>query len=523
MRKEASPTAPFAAHEPSILEVIDLGRLDYDRAYAIQRRLVEERIKDAAPDRLLLVEHPPVITMGRSAGDSDLLVGETALRDKGVPLVRTDRGGKATFHGPGQLVAYPILKLRDKDLHAYLERLLGVVAAVLEAYGLSPELGVRGPGVWVGGAKIASVGMAVRKWVTYHGVALNVNTDLHWFNLINPCGYAEERMTSMKKALGVEMDYQAVSECFVREFCRAFSCRPSAEKREGPGTRPVWLRVPAPDSRTFDRMEQLLSRLRLGTVCQEANCPNMGECFTRGTSTFMILGTVCTRACRYCAVAKGVPQPPDPDEPARVAQAVAILGIRHAVITSVTRDDLADGGADQFVRIVAAIREQCPRVSVEVLVPDFGGCEEALSRVCDARPDVFNHNIEVVRRLFSQVRPKARYGRSLRVLRQAADAGLPAKSGLMLGLGETAREIEETLADLRNAGCRYLTLGQYLAPSKDHAPIDRYVSPAEFAHWAQKARAMGFFDVASGPLVRSSYRAEDMAPERGKGCLCGEA
>jgi lipoyl synthase len=522
MRKEASRKIPEPGALPA-LEVIDLGRLDYDKALAVQKRLAAERMADEAPDRLLLVEHPPVITMGQTGTTDDLRVAEQMLREKGVPLFHTDRGGRATFHGPGQLVAYPILKLRDKDLHAYLERMLAVVVAVLDAYGLPSELGVRGPGVWVRGGKIASIGMAVRKWVTYHGVALNVNTDLHWFDLIDPCGHPEERMTSMKRELDAALDLHEVSKRYVREFCRVFSFAQPASVRQGCPTRPDWLRVAAVSAAETGRIEQLLTRLHLGTVCQEADCPNIGECFSRGTATFMILGTVCTRGCRYCAVAKGLPDSVDPEEPEHVGEAVASLGIRHAVITSVTRDDLPDGGADQFVRTIGAVRERCPDVSVEVLVPDFAGSEPALGRVCDARPDVFNHNIETVRRLFPTVRPRASYDLSLQVLARAASQGLAVKSGLMLGLGETGAEINDTLTELKAAGCRYLTLGQYLAPSPAHAPIDRYVSPKEFEHWAETARAMGFASVASGPLVRSSYRAEAMVPTRSAQPVCENA
>jgi lipoic acid synthetase len=513
MCEQARPTRPDSDALP-LLDVMELGRLEYVAAYALQKELVAQRIAGQAGDRLLLLEHPPVITLGTGGSEADVVAGEAMLRDKGVAVVRTDRGGKATFHGPGQLVAYPILKLREKDLHAYLARMLDVVATVLDSYGLSPQLGVRGPGVWVDGAKIASIGMAVRKWVTFHGVALNVNTDLHWFGLITPCGYAEERMTSMRQLLGQTVDLGEVRARYLQAFGTTFGYRLPPSRASRTTTRPSWLRATAGDPEPAGRMEALLSRLHLGTVCQEANCPNIGECFTRGTSTFMILGTVCTRGCRYCAVEKGLPRPLDPEEPDHVAQAVAALALRHAVVTSVTRDDLEDGGAGQFAHTIKAIRRHCPDVTVEVLVPDFAGNAAALLQVCQARPDVLNHNIETVRRLFPVVRPKAGYDLSLSILRQAADQGLAVKSGLMLGLGETKPEIAATLGDLRAAGCTHLTLGQYLAPTPEHAPIDRYVTPNEFASWEETARAMGFAHVASGPLVRSSYRAEAMLPPR---------
>jgi len=224
----------------------------------------------------------------------------------------------------------------------------------------------------------------------------------------------------------------------------------------------------------------------------------------------MLLGTVCTRRCRFCAVDKGTPEPPDPGEPERVAQATKAMGLEYVVVTSVTRDDLPDGGADHFARTIQCIREHCPEAKVEVLVPDFEGSEASLRTVCDARPDVFNHNVETVPRLYEKVRPQADYRRSLEVLANAAKSGIPTKSGLMLGLGETSREIWETLNDLRRADCAYLTLGQYLAPSAEHVPVQRYVPPEEFERWGETARAMGFSEVASGPLVRSSYRAEEL-------------
>ncbi|WP_428561239.1 MAG: lipoyl synthase [Solidesulfovibrio sp. DCME] len=510
MPERATARADDAAEAPS-LEVLRPGLVPYDEALALQRRLLAERIADQAPDRLLLLEHPPVITLGTAGGEDDVVADAARLDREGVAVCRTERGGRATFHGPGQLVAYPILKLREKDLHAYLRRMLDVAAAVLAAYGLSAELGLRGPGVWVGGAKVASIGLAVRKWVTFHGLALNVNTDLGWFSRINPCGYAGERMTSLRELLGRELDMDEVAAHYLREFRAAFGY-PDPHMR--PAARPGWLRVPAPDPAPAGRMEALLADLRLGTVCQEANCPNLGECFNRGTATFLILGTVCTRGCRYCAVEKGLPRPCDPGEPERVARAVAALGLRHAVVTSVTRDDLPDGGAGHFARTIAAIRARCPDTSVEVLVPDFAGSPQALDTVRQARPDVFNHNIETVRRLFPTVRPKADYALSLAILGRAVAAGLAVKSGLMLGLGETDAEIAATLGDLRAAGCRQLTLGQYLAPTPAHAPVDRYVTPAAFAAWADAARAMGFDNVAAGPLVRSSYRAEAMLRPR---------
>jgi lipoic acid synthetase len=277
-----------------------------------------------------------------------------------------------------------------------------------------------------------------------------------------------------------------------------------------PYGRPSWLIRPAPDTNEIDRMEQWLGDQGLATVCQSAHCPNLGECFGSGTATFMIMGNVCTRNCRFCAVEKGAVVPPDPEEPARLAGAARHLCLKHVVVTSVTRDDLPDGGAGHFARVIEQLRLELPEAAIEVLVPDFQGSVSALDIVLAARPDVFNHNIETVARLYTAVRPQARYQRSLDVLRYAAGYGLAVKSGLMLGLGETQDEIRQTIIDLKRTGCRYLTIGQYLAPSPDHVPIDRYVSPDEFEKWRDFAIKIGFTNVASGPLVRSSYRAEDM-------------
>jgi lipoic acid synthetase len=359
-------------------------------------------------------------------------------------------------------------------------------------------------------AKIASVGIAVRRWVTYHGMALNVNTDLTWFDTINPCGNPEEKITSLERELGRTPAMGEVKDRFIGAFCRIFEYPLRPEVRQVTRDRPPWLALPAPCPEAMQRMGALLGRLQLGTVCQSAGCPNLGECFGRGTATFMILGATCTRTCRFCGVNKGVPDRVDEGEPERVAEAVAALGITHAVITSVTRDDLPDGGAEQFVKTIEMILDGCPGVTIEVLVPDFNGSLKALRRVCHARPEVFNHNVETVARLYPLVRPQARYQRSLQILEYAARQGLVVKSGIMLGLGETEREILETVADLRQTGCSRLTLGQYLSPSRDHLPIARYVSPEEFERWAATARSMGFQGVAAGPLVRSSYRAEEM-------------
>jgi lipoic acid synthetase len=275
--------------------------------------------------------------------------------------------------------------------------------------------------------------------------------------------------------------------------------------------RPPWLRAPAPAGENYRDLKQLIDRLRLHTVCESAACPNVGECWNHRTATFMMLGNVCTRRCGFCAVQKGAPLPVDYDEPSRIAEAVSAMGLKFAVITSVNRDDRHDGGAELFAMVIRAIRDRVPGCGVEVLIPDFQGNREAVDTVMEARPDVLNHNTETVPRLYRQVRLGARYERSLDVLAHAkkVQPATPTKSGLMLGLGETAEEVLQVMRDLRAHHVDILTLGQYLRPSPKHLPIVRYVTPAEFDEFREAGRGMGFSHVESGPLVRSSYHASN--------------
>lgn len=276
--------------------------------------------------------------------------------------------------------------------------------------------------------------------------------------------------------------------------------------------KPPWLTRRLPSGPEYEKIRGLMKRGRLHTVCQEAKCPNIWECFSNRTATFLILGDRCTRNCRFCAVAHNPVEPPDPAEPIRVAQSVEKLGLAYVVVTSVTRDDLPDGGAGHFAKTIREIHRRIPEAVIEVLIPDFKGDAEALRTVLEARPQVLNHNIETVPRLYAAVRPGAVYARSLELLGRvrAIDASIPTKSGLMLGLGETTAEIRQTLQDLLDAECRMLTMGQYLQPSKDHLPVARFVPPAEFDQWQKTAFQMGFSEVASGPFVRSSYHAKEL-------------
>ena len=270
---------------------------------------------------------------------------------------------------------------------------------------------------------------------------------------------------------------------------------------------PKWLKVPLPAGEEFHKVRKLVVANQLHTVCQSAHCPNIGECWGSGTATFLILGDKCTRNCRFCNIQAGVPEPVDEKEPQRVAEAIDLLNLNYAVITSVTRDDLDDGGASVFAETIHQIRRRKPSCKVEVLIPDFQGKFASLKLVLDARPDVLNHNLETVPSLYEEARPGADYHRSLEIIRLAKQHGLITKSGLMVGLGETLEEIYDVMADLRRAGCDFLTIGQYLQPSPHHLPIARYVPPAEFAEMKKRGRAMGFLHIEAGPLVRSSYHA----------------
>ena len=275
---------------------------------------------------------------------------------------------------------------------------------------------------------------------------------------------------------------------------------------------PEWLRLKLPQSSAFTQTRGLLEELDLHTVCERAKCPNHGECWSKGTATFMIAGDRCTRACGFCAVSTAKPLPLEGDEPDRVAEATFRLKLKHVVITAVARDDLDDGGANHFQETIEAVRRRNPGIVIEVLVPDFLDKDESLQKVLDARPEIFNHNLETVRRLTPQVRSRAEYDRSLTVLRKVkekCDGKIYTKSGIMLGLGETKPELLETMQDLRDARCDILTLGQYLQPSLCHLPVADYVTPEKFNEYGETAREMGFMHVASGPMVRSSYHADE--------------
>ncbi len=548
---------------PTRLRVRRLGRVAYQDGDALQRALHEH----AVDDYLLLLEHPHVYTLGTRADLAHVLVPAASV---GAELVRVDRGGDVTYHGPGQLVGYPIVTLdewRDgnPDVVAYVRRLESVLIAVLAQFGITAGRTERFTGVWVGDEKIAAIGVKVARGRTRHGFALNVEPDLTMFGHIVPCGITDKGVTSMRALLGdATPDSQTVVDAVVAAFTSEFPY-PEVERQDTvwreragdlaaftryamgieadvpgleavpdapkPGVpvrllgrlaeagvtapepdarfrRPEWMKVRADLGPNYRETKRIMRGLELNTVCEEAGCPNIYECWADKTATFMILGDRCTRACGFCEVDTRKPLAVDTAEPERVARGVAQLGLEHAVVTCVARDDLTDDGAAIFAATVAAIRACTPTTRVELLISDCRGRSDSLDVIFAARPDVLNHNLETVARLQRAARPSAGYARSLSVLGRAKAAGLVVKSGLIVGMGETDREVRGAVADLRNVGVDILTVGQYLRPSVRHLPVVRWWHPDEFAELRAYAESLGFAHVEAGPLVRSSYHAK---------------
>lgn len=497
--------------------VLNWGLTPYQQAWEFQQSFIKaRRQKQITADVLVLLEHPPVITVGRGGEDSHILVGEATLKKRDCDVYHVDRGGDVTFHGPGQLVGYPLLDLRQhgQDVHRYVEQLEEAVIRTLADFGIIAGRDEQYTGVWVGQKKICAIGIGMKSWLSYHGFALNVKVDLSYFRLITPCGIQGRGVTSMEEILGKTVDMEDVRASFTTHFMSVFKV-PQWEITDGhwqgEQIMPSWLKGRVSGNFNGKEIYNMLNELSLHTVCSGAHCPNIGECYAAGTATFMILGSQCTRRCRFCAVSKGVVEAIDEDEPRRVAEMVNRLGLKYVVITSVTRDDLTDGGAQHFAHTIQKIRELSPNTIIEVLIPDLQGDQAALDVIIDAHPEVINHNIETVSSLYSTVRPEANYQRSLQVLAyvQQRAPHILTKSGIMVGLGETPVQVAATLTDLRGVSCDLLTVGQYLAPSIEHIPIQEYVVQEQFQHYQQLGKTFGFSHVACGPLVRSSYHAAD--------------
>ena len=495
-----------------------LGRTQFADAHALQRALFER----ATDPYLLLLEHPHVFTLGLR-GTLDHVLAEAG--DLGAPLVRTDRGGDVTYHGPGQLVGYPILTWPNSPgaTPAYVHSVEQLVIDVCTDLGLAGAGRLPGyPGVWVDGSrKLCAIGVRRSRGRTMHGFALNVDPDLSWFDRIVPCGIDGCQVTSLA-AEGVHVTMAEVVERVVQRGADAwdggrFEHTSVDGERPAGGVpvderKPQWLRVKADLGVGFRDVKRTMRSLDLVTVCEEAGCPNIFECWADGTATFMVNGDQCTRACRFCLVDTSRPSGlPDPAEPERVAEAVAHMGLAHAVVTAVARDDLPDGGAAAIGETVMAIRRRTPGTTVEVLIPDCKGDPDALAAIFAARPDILNHNLETVARLQRLVRPSAGYARSLAVLARARAAGLTTKSGLIVGMGETHDEVVTAMTDLRSVGVDILTVGQYLRPSADHLPVARWWTPEDFERVREAGAALGFAHVEASPLTRSSYHARQAA------------
>ncbi len=527
-----------------------LGRVPYREALALQHALFDH----GREQHLLLLEHPHVFTYGpRAELDKNLKCDPAAV---GADFVEVKRGGDITYHGPGQLVGYPILNLDNRiGASQHVCNIEQILIDTLARIGL-PNAGRLPdyPGVWLDvdtdrPRKIAAIGVRLANGRTMHGFALNVATDLTYMREhIVPCGIGDRPVTSIREE-GIDIDLRTVVDLVVERAAEtwgpverqdvAWVHRPedlsSFSRGEGPGEpvrllrrldaagvnesvsltdrKPDWLRPKVRLGEEVLRVKSTLRSLDLVTVCEEAGCPNLSECWKDGTATFMVLGERCTRACGFCLVDTRKPLAPSVDEPARVAAAVKAMGLEHAVLTMVARDDLDDGGFAHVAKCVEAIRDRVPGARVETLVSDAKGDQSSLELLFAVRPDVFNHNIETVARLQRAVRPSAGYARSLGVLARAKAAGLVTKSGLVLGMGETPDEVDGCLADLASIGVSIVTIGQYLRPTTNHLPVSRWIHPDEFARWKRVGESLGIAHVESSPLTRSSYHARQSAEE----------
>ena len=534
------------------LNVRWLGKLPYSEAYDLQLGLHRSVSQEPSiDDYLLLLEHNKVITSGRSSKENNLLVTINQLNELGIEYFETDRGGDITYHGDGQLIGYPIIRLSDpKKVIPFVRDLENVIIDTLGKFNIDSFTKEDDTGVWTSKGKIASVGIKVSKWTTYHGFSLNIFDSLDGYDLINPCGNQLEKMTSIHQ-FNSDISFEEVAITISDNFSKIFGYSdvdkqfsqftPRQLKRTKefnidqmvkngvfkinqnkiPVTikgvlpsepkRPEWMKVKANLGTDYVALKNLLSDKKLNTVCEEASCPNIYECWSMGTATFMIMGDVCTRACGFCDVKTGKPGELDLGEPLRVAESVQAMNLTHAVITSVNRDDLADGGSMFFADTIRAVKEKNNRCDVEVLVPDFKGLRSAIQNIIDASPEVFNHNLETVPRLQREIRTAASYGRSLSLLEYVKKQGFmgKTKTGLIVGMGESKEEVISVLKDLSKIEIDIVTIGQYLRPTAKHRPIDRYATIEEFEDYKIIGESFGIPHVESGPLVRSSYHAKD--------------
>ncbi|MDA9607755.1 lipoyl synthase [Candidatus Actinomarina] len=534
------------------LNVRWLGNLPYSEALILQKGLKESVAGEHNPyDYLLLLEHNNVITIGRTGDTNNLLLDSEELEKKGIEFFETDRGGDVTFHGKGQLIGYPIMRLQDpKKVIPFVRSLEQTIIKTLGSFDIEAFSKEDDTGVWTSEGKIASIGVKVSKWTTYHGFALNIFDKLEGFDFINPCGNQEEKIASVH-TFNTEISFDDVvnkiTETFTAEFgyedvgIQMSQFTPTQLKKQkkheidemldkgvfqknnnlvpitikgllpNEPERPEWMKVKANLGKDYRDLKNLISEKKLNTVCEEASCPNIYECWSMGTATFMIMGDTCTRACGFCDVNTGKPNDLDELEPLRVAESVLTMGLTHAVITSVNRDDLLDGGSQFFAQTINEVKRLNPSTSVEVLIPDFKGDKEAIDNIIEASPEVLNHNLETVPRLQREIRTAASYGRSLSLLQYAKESAFlgKTKTGLIVGMGEEFEEVIAVLEDLSQINVDIVTIGQYLRPTAKHRPIHRYVDKEEFIKYKSIGESFGIPHIESGPLVRSSYHAKD--------------
>ena len=534
------------------LNVRWLGNLPYSEALILQKGLKESVAGEHNPyDYLLLLEHNNVITIGRTGDTNNLLLDSEELEKKGIEFFETDRGGDVTFHGKGQLIGYPIMRLQDpKKVIPFVRSLEQTIIKTLGSFDIEAFSKEDDTGVWTSEGKIASIGVKVSKWTTYHGFALNIFDKLEGFDFINPCGNQEEKIASVH-TFNTEISFDDVvnkiTETFTAEFgyedvgIQMSQFTPTQLKKQkkheidemldkgvfqknnnlvpitikgllpNEPERPEWMKVKANLGKDYRDLKNLISEKKLNTVCEEASCPNIYECWSMGTATFMIMGDTCTRACGFCDVNTGKPNDLDDLEPLRVAESVLTMGLTHAVITSVNRDDLLDGGSQFFAQKINEVKRLNPSTSVEVLIPDFKGDKGAIDNIIEASPEVLNHNLETVPRLQREIRTAASYGRSLSLLQYAKESAFlgKTKTGLIVGMGEKFEEVIAVLEDLSQINVDIVTIGQYLRPTAKHRPIHRYVDKEEFIKYKSIGESFGIPHIESGPLVRSSYHAKD--------------
>ena len=534
------------------LNVRWLGNLPYSEALILQKGLKDSVSGEYNPyDYLLLLEHNNVITIGRTGDPNNLLFNSSELQEKGIEFFETDRGGDVTFHGKGQLIGYPIIRLHDpKKVIPFVRSLEETIIKTLNSFNIDAFSKDDDTGVWTQKGKIASIGVKVSKWTTYHGFSLNIFDKLEGFDLINPCGNQDEKIAAVH-TFNTEISFDDVvskiTETFSSEFgyedvgIQMSQFTPTQLKKhkkheidemldkgvfqknnnivpitikgllpdEPP--RPEWMKVKANLGKDYRDLKNLISEKKLNTVCEEASCPNIYECWSMGTATFMIMGDTCTRACGFCDVNTGKPCDLDDLEPLRVAESVKTMELTHAVITSVNRDDLPDGGSAFFAKTIYEVKRLNSSTSVEVLIPDFKGDRAAIDNIIEASPEVLNHNLETVPRLQREIRTAASYGRSLSLLQYAKDSAFlgKTKTGLIVGMGEEFEEVIAVLEDLSQINVDIVTIGQYLRPTAKHRPIHRYVDKEEFVKYKSIGESFGIPHIESGPLVRSSYHAKD--------------